>query len=118
MLSGRAFFSFVIQKEMWSTSDAPLEDLCDDVTWLEVPYDEKDAAKSHRARWDPEKKQWYVPPNVDRTPLRQWMKARVHLNCDIEDRNVVKERGARWDPVARKWYILEDMDRDMFADWL
>ena len=93
------FFSFVIQKDprppMWTdhpTSATPFdhayEDMCDEITWLEVPYEEKDAAKSHKARWCPEKRQWYAPPQVDRTPLRQWMKNRTYLNCSIEDRHM------------------------------
>jgi general L-amino acid transport system permease protein len=32
---------------------------------LNVPYAEKDAAKSLGARWNPAKKRWYVPPGVD-----------------------------------------------------
>ena len=111
---------------MWTahhlTSATPfqsVEDVCDEITWLEVPYEEKDTAKNHKARWDPDKRQWYAPPQVDRTPLRKWMKRRIHLNCSIEDRHVVKERGAKWDAVAGKWYILDPgMDRALFAKWL
>jgi len=28
--------------------------------YLNVPFDEKDVAKSHGAKWDPEKKKWWV----------------------------------------------------------
>jgi hypothetical protein len=28
--------------------------------YLEVPYEEKDDAKSHGAKWDAEKKKWWV----------------------------------------------------------
>jgi hypothetical protein len=39
--------------------------------WLDVPYSEKDEAKSHGARWDPAAKRWYAPrPNV--TDLERW----------------------------------------------
>ena len=29
--------------------------------WLDVPYDEKDAAKALGARWDPQARRWYAP---------------------------------------------------------
>lgn len=39
--------------------------------WLDVPYAEKDAAKAHGARWDPEARRWYDPRPA--TPgLAQW----------------------------------------------
>ncbi|MGH3828134.1 MAG: DUF5710 domain-containing protein, partial [Pseudonocardiaceae bacterium] len=39
--------------------------------WLDVPYEEKDHAKSHGARWDPAVKRWYAPePAV--TELAHW----------------------------------------------
>ena len=30
--------------------------------YLKVPYEEKEEAKQLGARWDPDRKQWYVPP--------------------------------------------------------
>ncbi len=30
--------------------------------YLRVPYEEKEEAKQLGARWDPDRKQWYVPP--------------------------------------------------------
>ena len=111
---------------MWTdhpTSAAPFEpayeDMCDEITWLEVTYEEKDAAKSHKARWCPEKRQWYAPPQVDRTPLRQWIKNRTYLNCGIEDRHVVRDHGAKWDAVVGQWFILEPgMTRALFSKWI
>lgn len=41
--------------------------------WLKVPYDNKDEAKNLGARWDSDKKQWYVlstNPNIE--TLKQW----------------------------------------------
>jgi len=32
--------------------------------YLNVPYEEKDAAKKLGARWDPEQRKWYVPPTM------------------------------------------------------
>lgn len=40
---------------------------------LEVPYAEKNAAKSLGARWDPEMKKWFVPKGHDTKPFRKWI---------------------------------------------
>lgn len=39
---------------------------------LNVPYSEKDEAKALGARWNPEKKKWYVPDGVDATLFSRW----------------------------------------------
>jgi hypothetical protein len=102
------------------TSDHVDEDVCDEITWLELPYEEKDQAKALAPiRWDAERRQWYVPPQVDRTPLRQWIKRRIHLNCGFLEKDIAKSRGARWDATIGKWFFTEPgMDREQFAEWL
>lgn len=42
-------------------------------TPLNVPFKEKDEAKSHGARWNPAAKHWYIPEGVDDTPFAKWM---------------------------------------------
>jgi len=42
---------------------------------LEVPYAEKDEAKSLGARWDPARKTWYVPAGLNCQPLQRWLPA-------------------------------------------
>jgi len=41
-------------------------------TYLNVPYAEKDAAKALGGKWDPAKKKWYVPANIDIKPFVKW----------------------------------------------
>ena len=41
-------------------------------SYLNVPYAEKDAAKALGARWDPSRKQWYVPADKDTAPFSKW----------------------------------------------
>ena len=41
-------------------------------TFLTVPFAEKDQAKSLGARWNAEKKKWYVPVGADLTPFKKW----------------------------------------------
>jgi hypothetical protein len=40
---------------------------------LKVPFKEKDEAKSHGARWNPDGKHWYVPVGVDAAPFKKWL---------------------------------------------
>lgn len=41
--------------------------------YLNVPYAEKDDAKKKGARWDADKRLWYVPANALATPFERWM---------------------------------------------
>lgn len=41
--------------------------------WLEVSFDEKEDAKTLRARWDPQERSWYAPPGVALEPLARWL---------------------------------------------
>ena len=36
---------------------------------LQVPYSQKDEAKSLGAKWDRENKVWFIPDGIDPTPL-------------------------------------------------
>lgn len=42
-------------------------------TFLNVPFREKDEAKSLGARWDAAQKRWYVPPDKDLEPFQRWL---------------------------------------------
>jgi hypothetical protein len=50
---------------------------------LNVPYWEKDAVKALGARWDRDRKTWYIPPGVDINLFARW------------DREI-----AKWDKLA------------------
>lgn len=40
---------------------------------LNVPFAEKDEAKSLGARWDSKKKKWYAPLGTDLAPFSRWL---------------------------------------------
>ena len=44
-------------------------------TYLNVPYAEKDTAKSLGAKWDAAKKKWYAPENLDISLFSKWNSA-------------------------------------------
>lgn len=41
--------------------------------YLEVPFEQEDIVKKLGSKWDKEKKQWYIPENVDPLTLDRWM---------------------------------------------
>lgn len=41
--------------------------------FLKVPYAEKDQAKALGARWNAERKAWYVPDGTDTAQFAQWL---------------------------------------------
>lgn len=41
--------------------------------WLTVTFAQKDMAKSHGARWDPEKRLWHAPDGADMEALTGWL---------------------------------------------
>jgi hypothetical protein len=43
------------------------------MTFLNVPYAEKDQARELGARWNPARKRWYVPPGVALEPFERWL---------------------------------------------
>ncbi|WP_075791567.1 DUF5710 domain-containing protein [Massilia putida] len=44
------------------------------MTFLNVPYAEKDEARALGARWNPGRKRWYVPDGVALEPFQKWLK--------------------------------------------
>ena len=47
-------------------------------TYLKCPYAEKDVAKMLGARWDNDKRQWFVPAGRDLAPFRRWIPGMCH----------------------------------------
>jgi len=43
------------------------------MTFLNVPYAEKDQARELGARWNPARKRWYVPDGVPLEPFARWL---------------------------------------------
>lgn len=41
--------------------------------FLKVPYAEKEKAKALGARWNAERKAWYIPDGTAATPFEQWL---------------------------------------------
>lgn len=52
-------------------------------TYLISSYADKDAIKGLGARWDPLRRQWYVPDGRDIAPFRQWLPAGVSAETAV-----------------------------------
>jgi hypothetical protein len=49
--------------------------------YLDVPYSEREVARRLGARWDTERRRWFVPPDIDPSPLLGWSKASTSVNA-------------------------------------
>lgn len=56
----------------YASSSASQNSYADGRIDLRVPFADKDKAKSLGARWDPVKKTWYVPADLDESAFKRW----------------------------------------------
>ncbi|UKD18114.1 DUF5710 domain-containing protein (plasmid) [Burkholderia aenigmatica] len=52
-------------------------------TYLVVPYKEREEANALGAKWDRERKQWYVPRDVDLAAFDRWPRADATVGADV-----------------------------------
>ena len=62
-------------------------------TFLTVPFAEKDQAKSLGARWNAEKKKWYVPAGADLAPFKKWTNADTETSDRVSKTLTMEEVG-------------------------
>lgn len=63
---------------------------------LQVPFGEKDSARGLGARWDPQRKLWYVPDRLDIAPFRKWLPEPFQPNVRAPDYKVATGRRCCW----------------------
>jgi antirestriction protein ArdC/phage/plasmid primase-like uncharacterized protein len=111
--------------------------------YLDVPFDQRNAAKLMGAEWDREVKSWYVPADGDPLRFSQWLKSpvqertaenaasvadsklsapeppkpRAYLAVPFAAKDEAKALGAKWDRREKSWYITPDQDPTAFAKW-
>ena len=94
----------------------------EEITYLEVPFGEKDKAKALGARWDPKKVRWYVPSYLEISEFHRWNKKRLYLapEPDFDRAEGLKDLGARWDRAAERLYIIPEdvLDIRPFHSWI
>lgn len=95
--------------------------------YINVPFKEKDEAKSLGARWDYQQRSWFVPPGVDITRFVKWSQEvqkkqnnsnhKQYLAVPYGEHGAAKAAGARWDKVAKSWYIGPNGDMQLLGRW-
>ena len=92
--------------------------------YIDVPFNEKNEAKSLGAKWDQENKGWYVPEGVNMADFAKWpekqkseMPARDYIKVPMKDKDEAKALGARWDKDNKLWFIPKNANADLFAKW-
>lgn len=87
---------------------------------LQVPYAQKDVAKSMGARWDQAGKTWYVPPGALATRFEHWMPS-IDASRKIDPPKSAKKSKPRVDSYIGKTitgthYFKHDHDCSPFDD--
>lgn len=47
------------------------------VTYLQVPYKEKEIAKDLGAKWDPQERLWFIPNGIELKDFSRWLPQKV-----------------------------------------
>ncbi len=55
--------------------------------YINVPYAEKNAAKELGAKWDPQKKSWFIPKELDQLYFKKWLQENNNKNLDADIRS-------------------------------
>ena len=103
------------------TSRKLLPELCREKIYLEVPREDKEAAKALGATWDHRVLSWCARPGVDLTPLKDWISEKerqrvqagmvsmageyLALSVPYKDREEAKEMGVFWDDQEKSWLV-------------
>lgn len=110
------------------------------LTYLDVPYKQKNEVKALGAKWDRGASSWYVPPGVDATAFAKWIPSagtgaetvlqpapqptrtsgqsgRAYLAVPYDDREEARAAGAKWDKRAGSWYVGPGADESRLARW-
>lgn len=65
-------------------------------TDLNVPFSEKDEAKRLGARWDGQKRLWFVQDGVDLTPFGKWLPQPPAINIRADFYYVLESNRKCW----------------------
>lgn len=85
-----------------------------DRLYLQVPFEKKDIVKEKGAKFDGEKKKWYLTADLDPLSFRRYW---GFLECPYKDKDLAKSKGAKFDRLLKKWYVPSTRDFDDFSEW-
>jgi antirestriction protein ArdC/phage/plasmid primase-like uncharacterized protein len=110
------------------------------LTYINVPFREKNEAKQLGARWNRQQQSWYIPPGVASAPFAKWAQGavekskeaqsvqapdkdqknaqnRVYLAVPYGERAAAKAAGAVWDKAAKSWYAGPNANMTKLERW-
>lgn len=87
----------------------------EETTWLDVPYEDKDAAKAAGARWNPQHRRWYAPRS-EMAALQQWQ-ARPDLPTLLPGEDRTFGSGLFVDPVPESGWFTNVRSCTDARDW-
>lgn len=116
------------------SDDETVKIVSDEKRYVQIPYADKNEAKALGARWDKEKKSWYIPPGVNQAPFEKWLNSPVNqaqavnttepaadkilIDVPYREKNDARALGARWDKEQKSWYIPAGTNAALFARWM
>lgn len=104
--------------------------------YLNVPFSEKEEAKSLGASWDKVQKSWFIKDDVDKRKFEKWLgeaaqerivtptledgssPEKIFLAVPYVERFEAKKLGAKWDVDRKSWFVKPDDDLQKFEKWL
>ena len=88
---------------------------------LDCPFAEKDSAKALGARWDPEKRTWFVDNPVDLRDFARWLPAEVQgflLKSTSPSSQPTPRRRGRWQGRAGTQEMRNEGPTNYRPDWV
>lgn len=79
---------------------------------LQCPYQDKDYVKNLGAKWDSDKKVWYIRNPISLEPFSKWLSEEVIKNYKPKKKKVSKKKEV--EPHVRKFQrFMDEMDQHM-----
>jgi antirestriction protein ArdC/phage/plasmid primase-like uncharacterized protein len=113
------------------------QNIAQENTPINVPFKERNEAKTLGAKWDRNEQTWYVPQGVSLDKFTKWTESKVvtvsqvasasvpekeiserqNLAVPYKDREEAKAAGAKWDKNKKTWYAEAGADMEKLAKW-
>lgn len=103
----------------FSSTEVPTE-FAKQKVFLNVPFEDKDVVKKLGAKWDQDKKKWYVGEFSPVKDFQKWQAPieREYLKVPFDNKDEAKALGARFDADKKMWYVPHGVSLAPFKQWL
>ena len=80
--------------------------------YLYVPYYNKDYVKKLGAKWDAEKKQWYIQNENKELIEKYGIDRKIYFDVPFKYNHLAKENNGQWDKKENKWFVYNNNEKD------